>query len=174
MAVAFVALASVATMTAFAPPVQAAGNPTDPFFGTWSDGLSMTPAESQATLDKQQSAGVGLIRQYIWWNRMETSPGVYDWRRMDQLVTDASARGIQILPTLLYTPDFYSSKPQGSTSTSQFPPANPQNLADFATAMVKRYGPGGSFWCKPSPIPTLPPDCRTPNLPIHYWEIWNE
>ena len=152
---------------------QAAERPPAWFFGTWSDALSMSVADSQKELDRQRSAGVGLIRQYIWWDRIETAPGRYDWSRMDQLVKDASARGVQILPTLLYTPSFYSSKPQGSTSTAQFPPTDPQTLARFATAMVDRYGTGGTYWCKPL-FPGLPPQCPDSYLPITYWEVWNE
>ncbi len=181
--IALVALVCVATAYGGALPAQgssappaaaAAAAPGLPFFGTWSDGLSMTSADSQRELGRQHDAGVGLVRQYIWWNRMEKSPGVYDWSRMDQLVTDAKAKGMQILPTLLYTPDFYSSKPADSTSTAQFPPADPQKLANFATKMVQRYGTGGSYWCKPSPVPTFPDECPEPYSPITYWEVWNE
>ena len=116
----------------------------DPFYGTWSDGLSPTPAEARATMDRQVAAGIGLMRQYIFWDRIETSPGVYDWSRTDQLVTDATAHGMRILPTLLYTPSFYSSKPAGSTSTAQFPPSDPETMARFAEAMAHRYGPNGT------------------------------
>src|SRR3712207_8702562 len=48
------------------------------------------------------------------------SPGTYDWTVMDQLVQDATARGITILPTLLYTPAFYRmSEPAGSKGRSE-------------------------------------------------------
>ncbi|MEJ7630708.1 MAG: hypothetical protein WKF54_14060 [Nocardioidaceae bacterium] len=180
--IALVALVCVATAYGGALPAQgssappaaaAAAAPGLPFFGTWSDGLSMTSADSQRELGRQHDAGVGLVRQYIWWNRMEKSPGVYDWSRMDQLVTDAKAKGMQILPTLLYTPDFYSSKPADSTSTAQFPPADPQKLANFASKMVDRYGTDGTYWCKPL-LPNLPPECPTSYKPITYWEVWNE
>ncbi len=133
----------------------------------------MTRADSQRELTRQHDAGAGLVRQYVWWDRIETSPGVYDWSRMDQLVADASARGMQILPTLLYTPAFYSSKPADSTSTAQFPPTDPAKLAQFAGKMVDRYGTEGSYWCKP-PLPNLPPQCPDSYVPITYWEVWNE
>lgn len=176
--IALVALVCVATASVGALPAQgssapAAAPPGLAFFGTWSDGLSMTSAESQEALGRQRDAGVGLVRQYIWWNRMEPREGVYDWSRMDQLVTDAKAKGMQILPTLLYTPDFYSSKPADSTSTAQFPPADPADLARFTTKMVQRYGTGGTYWCKP-PLPNLPPQCPQSYVPITYWEVWNE
>ena len=143
-----------------------------PFYGTWSDLMSPTPEKARAELDRMAAAGIGFVRQYVWWDRIEVSPGIFDWSRADTMVADASARGIRILPTLLYPPAFYSSKPPGSTSTAQFPPSDPQKMADFAEAMIRRYGPGGTFWCTPNP--PLPPNCRTPYLPMRSWEVWNE
>lgn len=170
VAVAVASLMCVAALTGMTPSVQATASQPDPFFGTWSDHLSMTRPVSQAELDRQRSAGVGFIRQYVWWDRIEWSPGRYDWSRMDALVTDASARGIQVLPTLLYTPSFYSSKPEGSPYL--FPPDDPQTLARFATAMVDRYGTEGAYWCPP-PL-GAPLSCPSDYVPITYWEVWNE
>jgi hypothetical protein len=152
-----------------ASPAAAATRAPDPYYGVWYDGLSPSPQEARAHLDRQAAAGIGLVRQYVWWDRMETRPGVYDWSRFDQLIADTSARRMTVLPTLLYTPSFYSSKPPGSTSTAQFPPSDPETMARFAEAMVRRYGPGGTFWqC------SLPTSCRTPYTPIRAWEVWNE
>src|SRR3954453_14478071 len=139
----------------------------DPFFGTWSDGMSPTPQDARAFMDRQTAAGVGLMRQYVWGDRIERSPGSYEWSRPDQLVADATAHGMSILATLLYPPSFYSSKPADSTSTAQFPPSDPQTMARFAEAMVARYKPGGSYWCTPSLVPLLlPPPCKSEQHPI--------
>jgi len=174
---------SVSVVALLAPAGQAASSPApDPFFGTWSDGYS-NPASDPASqtavqgeMDRQAATGVGLRRQYVWWNRIEqnqTTPATYNWSWTDRLMRDASARGIHILPTLLYPPDFYSSKPEGSTSTAQFPPRDPQKMADFAAAMVKRYGTHGTYWnCKE--VPLVGWQCDKPYLPITMWEVWNE
>lgn len=93
-----VAMACMAVLIGTSPSVraaEAAAPAPNPFFGTWSDGLSMDPADSKRELDRQKSAGVGLIRQYVWWYRIEKSEHVYDWSRMDQLVKDASTRGLE-------------------------------------------------------------------------------
>ncbi len=166
------------TYVAIVPGVRAEAAPPrpDPFYGTWSDLLSPTPEAARAELDRIAAAGVGRVRQYVWWDRIETNPnapGAFDWSRTDQMMTDASARGVTILPTLLYPPEWYSSRPPGSTVRALFPPADPETMARFAEAMVNRYGPEGSFWCTPLPAP-LPPSCRTPYLPITAWEVWNE
>jgi hypothetical protein len=152
-------------------PAAAATTP-DPFYGTWYDIMSATPEASRVELDHQAAVGIGLVRQYIWWDRIETSPGVFNWTRTDQMLTDLSARGMRVLPTLLYPPAFYSSKPAGSTSTALFPPSDPETMGRFAEAMARRYGPGGTFWgCS---VPSVPSTCRTPYLPITAWEVWNE
>lgn len=148
--------------------------PPDPFYGTWSDLMSPSPADARAELDRIAAAGIGGVRQYVWWNRIETNedaPGVFDWARTDQMVIDATARGITILPTLLYPPDWYTARPEGDGAI--YPPTDPAPMVRFAEAMVARYGPNGSFWCTPLPEP-LPPSCRTPYAPITAWEVWNE
>jgi hypothetical protein len=151
------------------PSASAAGPTPDPFFGTWSDGMSLIAQQgntaSSARLDDLSSVGVGMVRQYVWWDRIETSPGSYDWAVMDELVKEATARGVTILPTFLYTPTFY--RPQGTSNI--YPPTDPQKLATFATAMVKRYGPNGTYWkCQPLL------GCPQPYKPITMWEVWNE
>src|SRR4051794_4088059 len=69
------------------PRAQAADPTPNPFFGTWSDGMSLIAqygnAAGTARLDDVSSAGAGLVRQYIWWDRIETSPGTFDWAVMD-------------------------------------------------------------------------------------------
>lgn len=175
---------AVLTGLSVAPPSTAAEpSPPDPFFGTWSDGMSIAAAEtraaSQERLDDVSSQGVGLVRQYVWWDRIErdpvNNPGVYDWTVLDGLVDDATARGVTILPTLLYTPDAYSSDPDPATSPL-YPPDDPQKLADFATALVDRYGTHGDYWdCTDlSILPGQGWTCEEPYAPILMWEVWNE
>jgi hypothetical protein len=156
--------------------------PTD-FYGTWYDALSHESAQNTPVLDDHHAIGIGAIRQYMWWNRMETSPGVFDWRRMDEVVRDTTARGVSIIPTLLYTPDFYSSKPPGATGSTQYPPTDPNTMAAYATALIKRYGPRGTYWCPPVVGGVTPPpvgqiiDGQVPcddSLALRTWEVWNE
>ena len=78
---------------------EAAPVAPDPFFGTWSDGMSPTRERAAAEMDRHEAAGLGMIRQYVFWDRIETSPGTYDWSTTDRLVDDAAERGIRILPT---------------------------------------------------------------------------
>jgi hypothetical protein len=48
--------------------------------------------------------------------------------------------------------------------SSRYQPRNPQLFTDFMTALVKRYGPSGSFWRL----------ARVPRFPTREWQIWNE
>jgi len=166
----FAVASSMAAAVSVVPSAAVAADPPDPFFGTWSDGMSLIAQQGNAAsvsrLDDVSSAGLGMVRQYIWWDRIETSPGTYEWAVMDELVKEASARGVTILPTFLYTPEFY--RPDGTNNIT--PPTDPQDLANFASAMVKRYGTGGTYW---NCVPVV--GCqRQPYKPITMWEVWNE
>jgi hypothetical protein len=155
------------------------------FYGTWYDGLSRDSAGNAPAYGAQASAGVRVIRQYVFWDRIEVRPGEFDWRRMDEMVRDTADRGLTILPTLLYTPAFYSSKPPtgGATASTQYPPRDPATMAAFARAMVERYGPRGTFWCPPwvpAPVPRTMARQVEDALPcddsaaLRAWEVWNE
>jgi polysaccharide biosynthesis protein PslG len=78
----------------------------------------------------------------------------------DEVVQLAAQRGITVLPTVLYAPDW----DRGQNSQGPIaPPARPGPYASFLTALIQRYGPSGSFWSD-----------HTPRVPIRTWQIWNE
>lgn len=168
-------LAGLASMTSTQTTARAAQAEPDQFFGTWSDGMSIIAqngdARSEQRLDDVGAHGVGMVRQYVWWDRIERSPGNYDWAVMDELVRQATARGVTVLPTFLYTPEFYL--PADHDPRYRTPPVDPQKMADFATAMVERYGTHGTYWgCQD--LPVLGWDCDKEHHPILMWEVWNE
>jgi hypothetical protein len=80
----------------------------------------------------------------------------------DAIVGDAAKHGITVLPTLLYAPgwDAHPNR-HGYFAT----PKRDAPYAEFAGAMVRRYGPHGSFWSKNPQIH---------KVPIRMWQIWNE
>ena len=74
----------------------------------------------------------------------------------------ATARAhIELLPIVLRAPAWAAAHPELANS----PPAGTANFAAYLTALIKRYGPDGSFW---SDNPDLPKN------PIESWQIWNE
>lgn len=80
----------------------------------------------------------------------------------DQLVEAADARGVSVLPIVIYAPSWDQSSVH---TTGVAAPATPQPYANYLTTLVQRYGPNGSFW---SQHPELV------KRPIRMWEIWNE
>jgi hypothetical protein len=79
----------------------------------------------------------------------------------DAVVGAAARRGLMVLPTLLYAPAWDAAKnPSGFVTPKRDAP-----YAEFAAAMVRRYGPHGTFW---STTPSVA------KLPIRMWQVWNE
>ena len=123
---------------------------------------------SNAALDAQfalmAQSGVESVRSILSWPDIETSEGVYDWAALDRTVAAAGRHGIELLPNVLTTPKWASSRPN-ATYWWRYEPRNPKLFADFVTALVKRYGPKGSFWrANPS----------FKKKPIRTWQLFNE
>jgi hypothetical protein len=84
-----------------------------------------------------------------------------NFAQTDELVGLAAQRGLQVLPTVLYTP--------GWDAAPHVPwvlgvPASNAPYANFLKALVNRYGPSGSFWG----------GSGVRYRPIRMWQIWNE
>ncbi|HEX8976514.1 MAG TPA: hypothetical protein VF781_08380 [Solirubrobacteraceae bacterium] len=79
----------------------------------------------------------------------------------DQIVGNAAAHGLTVLPTLLYAPPWDARPNDGGLAI----PDQNAPYAEFAAAMVQRYGPRGTFWTQNPQIP---------RLPVRMWQIWNE
>jgi hypothetical protein len=116
-------------------------------------------------LTRQRELGVGLIRQTFDWAQIEHVEGVYDFTAYDAFVGDAARKGLRVLPLLFNPPPFHSSAPASGVRRGVYPPRRPGDMAAFATALVRRYGPGGRFWAANR-------DLRP--LPIRAWQVWNE
>jgi hypothetical protein len=85
-----------------------------------------------------------------------------DFTSLDQLVGQASQRGITVLPVILNAPRWDGQTYKGGILAI---PRSAAPYAAFAKALVRRYGPGGSFWATSG---------VTPRIPIRMWQIWNE
>lgn len=83
-----------------------------------------------------------------------------DFSLTDEIVAAAAARGLTVLPTVLYAPQWAAGV---NHSGGMPPPRNPNDYAGYLTALVERYGPHGIFWQN-----------HHPRLPITEWQIWNE
>jgi hypothetical protein len=125
---------------------------TGPQFGiAYGDVLPwMTPAHLTASLRDAVAVGVTWVRlDFSWADVQPTGPAAFRWTGLDRVVSTARALGLNILPTLAYTPKW--ARPTGCTS-DKCEPASDSAFARFAREAAARYAPKG----------------------VRAWEIWNE
>ena len=104
-----------------------------------------------SALDDAVTVGAHWVRLDLSWEDIQPDePYEYQWQRFDRVVKAARARGLNLLPTIAYTPKWAR---QSSCHAGQScPPADQAAFAAFAKQAVARYTPMG----------------------ITTWEIWNE
>jgi polysaccharide biosynthesis protein PslG len=156
-----VILGAAALALGAAAPASA-GAPSD-FVGLSSDDVFAGDGGYRAqALDRQRAAGVGLLRQNWDWAAIERSPGRFDFSAYDAYVAATAARGIRILPVLYHPPRFHA---RGGGRHGVYPPRSYRAMGRFAAAIVRRWGPRGSFWRQYPGVP---------KVPIRSWQVWNE
>jgi polysaccharide biosynthesis protein PslG len=120
-----------------------------------------------------RAGGIGSVRLGIGWDSVQaTRGGAYNWESIDRVVATAANQGLRVLPFLAGVAPWLSSTP------TTLPIDSAQALEEwkaFASAAVKRYGPGGEFWAEHTPAAANKDGIviGTP-LPIRTWQIWNE
>jgi hypothetical protein len=113
---------------------------------------------SQEILNGIEPTGARWLREEFSWAEIEPRNNSWHWSRYDNLLIEAAARNMRILPVLIDTPSWAGS------SWNQIPD-NPSAFSKYTAAVVGRYGPGGTFWQAHPEIASYAPD---------YFEIWNE
>lgn len=113
----------------------------------------------------------------LYWDRVETSAGSFNWSGYDRLVSQDIQHGLQINAILLGRPAFYAQGgsiqglnsavfSDGSDTPAPGKPPNPANLwSVFVYNSVMRYKPGGLL-AQQQGWPT--------GTGITVWEAWNE
>jgi hypothetical protein len=135
------------------------------FFGMHADQAFAQRGEQRAaTLAAVHSSGARLIRQQLDWSAVEREPGVYDWSAFDDYVQAVARAHLRLLPILIGPPGFRSRAP-AEPARGLYPPRRARAFAAFASAAVRRYGSGGSFWQERPDVPAWP---------IRSWQVWNE
>ena len=133
-------------------------------------GVVPSGSPSQSEFRTMGQGNVGTFRFQLSWRSIQRSEGgAYDWSGADELIGNAAANGIELLPFVYGTPSF-------AGATSRTPPlgsaADKQAFKEFLTAAWERYGPGGDYWTDPTLFLLQHPGA-TPR-PIDDWQIWNE
>ena len=146
---------------AIAAPAQAASKR---FFGVVYDrDVTAAPAavqDSQFAL--MRKTGVRSARNVFSWAEAQPTEGVPpNFAATDALMARAARNDIQLLPIVMYAPEWARLDPSNPASR----PRDPQDYVAFLDALVGRYGPHGTFW---TDRPELP------KRPQRIWQIWNE
>ncbi|MEN0014303.1 MAG: hypothetical protein AAGC46_13120 [Solirubrobacteraceae bacterium] len=164
-------LAAGALSTVFTAPARAA-LPAGFVGVTAEDVYAGDDAYQAAMFTRQRALGITTVRQVFRWNEIEPHRDVFDYTATDRFVQAAALHGIRVLPVLFGEPDWATARPAGNTVRNTYAPKSAGDFAAFAKAIVKRYGPGGTFWAQNAaikPFPMLAYQLWTePNLPI-YW-----
>jgi Cellulase (glycosyl hydrolase family 5) len=90
----------------------------------------------------------------VTWKDVEPSKGVWDFSRLDALVAQGQAHGVDMILPLAMTPQWASQRPNepsAYTPGAAAPPVNIQNWIDYVAAVTARY-----------------------KGKIGYYEMWNE
>jgi hypothetical protein len=85
-----------------------------------------------------------------------------DFSALDRLVTLTAECRLTLLPEVVDAPGWDGDSYRGAVVQL---PRTPEPYAAFLAALVRRYGPGGTFW---------PANPSVPRTPITMWQIWNE
>ncbi|MEO3757313.1 cellulase family glycosylhydrolase [Mycobacterium sp. B14F4] len=107
----------------------------------------MSRTEADGELDAAARTGATWLRVFIDWSRVEPMPGAYNWGYVDHWIDGALSRGIKVLASIGYSPDWARAPETYFTG----PPVEPAVFASFVTTVAQRYGDR-----------------------VTDWEIWNE
>jgi hypothetical protein len=144
----------------------ASGAPRDPkdWLRVMADGplLEAGFTGRSAEYDLMVRSGVGGVRIGVPWAIMQPErDGPIDYSVVDIVLQQTAPRGIDVLPAVTSVPAWAARHPGDNNS----PPDGTENYVAFVEALVRRYGPGGSFWVERPDLPATP---------IRQWQIWNE
>ena len=165
---------------ALAAPAAAATPPT--FFGMQVDGpVTDGTLDQRDQLQRMAQAGVGSVRFSLFWRDMQPYAGwsqvpaaqrarftdvsgvPTDFSFSDKLLADASAADLRPLPVLERAP-VWARRHSGDPASSPTA-AGRRAYARLLSALVGRYGPGGTFWAS---------NAYTTPAVVERWQIWNE
>jgi hypothetical protein len=121
------------------------------------------PAEVQGAMWREMArTGVESARVIFDWSEAQKQPLMpVSFHETDPLVANAAARGIELLPVVIYAPPWAREVPGQKASA----PSDRAAYGAYLRALVARYGPGGTFWAEHPELSARP---------IRAWQIWNE
>lgn len=138
----------------------------DPRPGQFRGRVGMCADPTLANMQTLTAAGINWLRCDFTWSTIQPVDGThFVWDTSDAVMKAAAQTGMNILAIIDYCAVWASSKGAQTGDARFFHPTNNSDYANFAAAIVTRYGPGGSFW-------TAHPELA--QRPLTAVEVWNE
>ena len=160
-------LAAAAACLSALPATASAQNRVVPplfFGGNWDGELEFNSPDTvrEQETDRMARSGVESVRVPFEWARAQRrEKQAFDYTVTDRFVRYAASHGLDIVPVVILAPRWARQYPQVAHS----PPKGFGGYTNYVRALIRRYGPNGSFW-------TLNP--FVPKIPIRTWQMWNE
>jgi hypothetical protein len=159
-------------LCAIAPATASAGHPRD-FVGidsqdTFQAAFNNDMNAMTTNLSGQANIGVKIHRQPFNWDLLEPRKGRYDLSITDRYMTKMAAHGMRVLPVLFDAPPFHAKRKDRPGKGMYSRPKSGRALGKFGRALIKRYGPRGTFW-KQRGMKRY-----RKRSAIRAWQIWNE
>jgi Beta-galactosidase len=162
-------LAIIVATIALAPTTAGGVDPGEPRELT----IGVVPQRPYADQDTRGMAAAGIESVRVWfsWAQIEPNRGFFNWNVVDATVAANAKAGLTTMPFLFGTPawaarlDGWTCDFDSCISLAPRSDMSRQAFADFAAAVVRRYGPGGAFWREHRELSAEP---------IETWQIWNE
>ena len=165
------AILAALSLAAMAPSANAAA-PAD-FAGidavnTFSHAFNNEMGPLNSDLVAQRKTGIRLYRQVFNWEQVEQSKGRYDFTfsGLDRYMEGIAKHRQKVLPILLDAPRWHTAR--GEKSGIMGRPKSGRALGKFGAALIRRYGPKGSFW-KQAGLGKY-----RKYSAIRSWQLWNE
>src|SRR3954470_21593967 len=121
---------SMATLAAPALAQTSSGNPYANRFGVCTHLRYFDQSLVRPELQRISASGIKWIREDFSWAQVESTRGVYDWSRTDNLMAAASSADVEVLPILGQSPPWASTDPSGKGDPA-FPPKSNVDYAHF-------------------------------------------
>jgi hypothetical protein len=138
----------------------------DPRAGQFRGRVGVCADPTLANMQALSAAGINWLRcDFSWAIIQPVDSAHFTWTTTDAVMTAAAQTGMNVLAIIDYCTPWASSKGDQIGDARFFHPTNNSDYANYAWAIVSRYGPGGAFW---SAHPEFVP------RPLTAVEIWNE
>lgn len=162
LAIGLTALAAAPAANAAVPADFVGVESPDTFAFTYNN----DPAGADRNLAAQSATGIHIHRQQFKWQDIERKKGRYNFDIYDRYMERMAAAGVRVLPVLFDAPKWHTASGENLSKGLFGRPKSGKALGNFGAAVIKRYGPRGSFW-KGQPA-------RFKKSAIRSYQIWNE